>query len=331
MMEEKTNSKYWENITAYFSGELNDDELINIETWADGQDGKELLMEMDRKMKTVEKAKYMYDTKTDQAWGKLSHRIEQEGNPEVSFFLMRRKFIGIAASIIALLGIGFGVFSFLQNDLQMNSLQTAFNQTQVELSDGTIVYLNGNSSLDYPTEFSGETRSVKLVGEAYFDVKPDKNHPFVIETENARVQVLGTSFNIKAINSQGDVEVLVTSGKVSLQDIQNPAQELILEKGDFASLRNNELENKLNNNENYLAWKTKMLDFNNTPLHEVVQTLNRAYAVQIDLEDETLNELPLTSKYDQLSVDALLDAMCLTFSLDKKVVGDKIILYSSTP
>lgn len=330
-METKTNSKYWENITAYFSRDLNDDELSNIETWTDRQDGKELLMEMDRKMNTVEKVSFMYDEKTDLAWEKLNAKIQEEEKPEMSFFFNPRNFIGIAASIIVLLGVGIGILRFLQNDMQMNSLQTAFNQTQVELADGTIVYLNGNSELVYPTEFSGETRLVKLVGEAYFDVKPDKQHPFVIETGSARIQVLGTSFNVKALDSRDDVEVMVTSGKVSLQDIQNPAQELILEKGDFASLTNNELQNRLIHDENYLAWQTKLLNFNNTPLHEVVQTLNRAYAVQIDLKDEALNELPLTSKYDQLSVDALLDAMCLTFNLDKKVEGDKIILYSSTP
>ena len=64
---------------------------------------------------------------------------------------------------------------------------------------------------------------------------------------------------------------------------------------------------------------------------EVVKTLNRAYAVQIELAEEKLGELPLTSKYDQMSVDALLDAMCLTFGLDKKVEGEHIILYSPTP
>jgi ferric-dicitrate binding protein FerR (iron transport regulator) len=330
-METNINSEYWENITAYFSGDLNDVEKSNIENWADRQDGKALLMEMDRKMKTVKKASFMYTKKTDLAWDKLNARIQDTKEKEKSSFLYPRNFIGIAASIIVLLGIGFGIFKLLQNDLQMNSLQTVLNQTQIELADGTIVYLNGNSSLVYPDEFRGETRSVKLNGEAYFDVKPDKQHPFVIETNNARIQVLGTSFNVKAIDSQEDVEVLVTSGKVSFQDIQNPEQELILEKGDFASLSNNELQNSPVSDENYLAWHTKLLNFNNTPLNEVVETLNRAYAVKIDLADEKLGELPLTSKYDQLSVDALLDAMCLTFSLNKKVEGENITLYSPIP
>ena len=142
---------------------------------------------------------------------------------------------------------------------------------------------------------------------------------------------MGTSFNVRSFDSKGDVEVLVTSGKVRLQDLQNPEHELILEKGDFASLKNNILQNKTLSDMNYLAWQTKMLVFNNTPLREVVQTLNRAYAVQINLAEEGLGELPLTSKYDRMEVDALLDAMCLTFNLNKKIEDNRIILYSLTP
>lgn len=78
-MKTNTNSKYWENITAYFSRDLNEGELTNIETWANEQDGKELLMEMNRKLNQVDKASYMYDDKTDSAWDKLNSRIMREG------------------------------------------------------------------------------------------------------------------------------------------------------------------------------------------------------------------------------------------------------------
>jgi len=133
------------------------------------------------------------------------------------------------------------------------------------------------------------------------------------------------------LGEENNVEVLVSSGKVRIQGVQNPEQELILEKGDFASLKNNVLQNKSINDLNYLAWKTKMLEFNNTPLKEVLQTLNRAYAVQIDLAENELGGLPLTSKYNQLDVDALLDAMCLTFNLKQKTEEDRIIIYSPKP
>jgi len=235
-MDTKTNIKYWEKITSYFSNDLTFDEKESIEKWANEQDDKKLLIEMSTKMKKVEKAEQMYSEQTNLAWNKLHNKIELEQKPELSFLSMHRNFIGIAASIIVLLSVGFGIFKLVQTNLQMNNLQTAYNQSEVLLADGTMIYLNGNSSLVYPIQFKKKNRSVKLVGEAYFDVKPDKKRPFIIETENARIQVLGTSFNVKSSDLDGDVEVLVSSGKVRLQNIQNPEQELILVKGEFASL-----------------------------------------------------------------------------------------------
>lgn len=326
-----TNSKYWEKITAYYSNDLNDYEHAEIEAWAEKQDGKELLMEMDIKMKQVEKASFMYNDKTDLAWDKLSKRIEQSENSKRTIFIRNRTFVGIAASVIVLLGIGFGVFKFMQNSLQSNHIQTAYSQKSVELSDGTLVSLNGNSSLDYPKTFKGKTRIVKLMGEAYFDVKPDKVHPFIIETDQVRIKVLGTSFNVRTNNQNGDVEVLVNSGKVQFQDLKNPNQSLILEKGDFASLKDQQINIHPITDVNYLSWQSKMLQFNQTPLNEVIQTLNRTYAVQIELENNSMDQMLLTSKYNQLDVDALLKAMCLTFNLKQKTENNRIVLYPSTP
>ncbi len=326
-----TNKEYWEKITAYYSGDLNDSDKADIEAWAEKQDGKELLMNMEIRMKQAEKASFMYNSKTDLAWDKLSNRIEQSEDSKKVFRFRKRNLIGIAASVIVLLAVGFGLIKLAQNTLQVNHIQTAFNQESVELPDGTLVSLNGNSSIEYPSVFKGKTRSIKLAGEAFFDVKPDKEHPFIIETDQARIQVLGTSFNVRTDNQSGDVEVFVNSGKVQFQDIINPKQMLILEKGDFASLKNQKMKTQVNADVNYLSWKSKMLEFNQTPLNEVVHTLNRAYAVQIELESDAMNQMLLTSKYNQLDVDALLKAMCLTFNINQKKIDNRIILYSSTP
>ncbi len=330
-MDTNTNSKYWEKITAYFSGELNREEQESIEDWAEIQDGKELLNDIKLKMKQVEKAGYMVSDKTDKAWNKLNLRIKLAEKPQISFLSRHRNLIGVAASLILMFSVGYGVYRMVQGTKQMESIHTEMDQKQLVLSDGSEVFLNGNSSLEYPAEFKGASRLVKLVGEAYFNIQPDKNHPFIIETEQARIQVLGTSFNVRSTDSEGDVEILVTSGKVFFQDIENPENLLILEKGDFASLKNKELKYNTLSDVNYLAWQTKMLVFNNTPLSEVVKTLNHAYAVKIDLANEGLGDLHLTSTYDRMNVDALLQAMCLTFHLNQKTDGDRIILYSSTP
>ena len=325
-MDTKTNSKYWEKITTYFSNELNASELNEIELWAENKDGKDLLMDVKTKMNQIDKVGYMFSAKTNFAWDKLNHRIKQDEKVKFGNFSSNKKLLAFAAVIIIFFSIGFGIIKLLQNDTQIIQLQTAFNQSQIVLSDGSIVHLNGNSWLEYPAEFSGQNRLIKLNGEAYFEVHPDKDHPFIIDTKNARIQVLGTSFNVRTSNNN-EVEVFVTEGKVRLQDIFSHDNHIVLEKGGFAGLKNNVLQTNKLSDINYLSWQTKMLEFNNTPLHEVINTLNRTYAVQIELATEDIGMLTLTSKYKQLEVNVLLDAMCLTFKLNRKIENNRIILY----
>lgn len=331
-MKMKEEYTYWEKITAWFSNEISLDQKKEIEIWADEQDGKELLMDIKTKMDQIDKVEFMHDAQTEAAWNKLNIRIQEEKVVTKKRVVFKPTYLfAAAASLLILLSIGYGLFKLSVSNPQLELTQTAYNQSQVELPDGSIVYLNGNSSLTYPTEFNDKERHVKLSGEAYFEVQPDAAHPFIIQTENAFIKVLGTSFNVKTDALQKNVEVLVSSGKVKVEEISDPSKNRVLVKGEFASLQNQVFRNQLPTDINYLAWKTKLIEFRNTPMSEVVRTLNRAYAVQIKLESEALENYKLTSKYDQIEVNALLKAICLTFDLKQKVDGDQIVLYASTP
>lgn len=324
-MNTSTYKEYWKKITAYFSNDLSSIEKMNIDHWADQVDNKELLSDVNTKIEMIENAKYMFSDETNLAWNKLSQRIKQDKNPFAGFIMTNKIVLSIAASVILFLSIGL-VF-LLQKNSQMMKLQTAYNQSEVVLSDGSIVHLNGNSELEYPSKFESKNRIVKLKGEAFFNVQSDKNHPFIIEAENARIQVIGTAFNVKTFSDTKNVEVLVSEGKVRLQNSQNPKQQIDLIKGDFAELASNNLKTKKISDINYLSWQTKILSFNNTPLQEVITVLNRTYAVKIVLESEEIGKFALTSTYNQMKVNALLDAICLTFNLNQKEENDSIIIY----
>lgn len=324
-MNTSTYKEYWKKITAYFSNDLSSIEKMNIDHWADQVDNKELLSDVNTKIEMIENAKYMFSDETNLAWNKLSQRIKQDKNPFAGFIMTNKIVLSIAASVILFLSIGL-VF-LLQKNSQMMKLQTAYNQSEVVLSDGSIVHLNGNSELEYPSKFESKNRIVKLKGEAFFNVQSDKNHPFIIEAENARIHVIGTAFNVKTFSDTKNVEVLVSEGKVRLQNSQNPKQQIDLIKGDFAELASNNLKTKKISDINYLSWQTKILSFNNTPLQEVITVLNRTYAVKIVLESEEIGKFALTSTYNQMKVNALLDAICLTFNLNQKEENDSIIIY----
>lgn len=324
-MNTSTYKEYWKKITAYFSNDLSSIEKMNIDHWAEQVDNKELLSDVNTKIEMIENAKYMFSDETNLAWNKLSQRIKQDENPFAGFIMTNKIVLSIAASVILFLSIGL-VF-LLQKDSQMMKLQTAYNQSEIVLSDGSIVYLNGHSELEYPSKFESKNRIVKLKGEAFFKVQSDKYQPFIIEAENARIQVIGTAFNVKTFSDTKNVEVLVSEGKVRMQNSQNPKQQIDLIKGDFAELANNNLKTKKISDINYLSWQTKILSFNNTPLQEVISVLNRTYAVKIVLESEEIGKFALTSTYNQMKVNALLDAICLTFNLNQKEENDSIIIY----
>lgn len=147
----------------------------------------------------------------------------------------------------------------------------------VELSDGTKVWLNAESSLQYPAQFSGATRDVKLIGEAYFEVKSNAKNPFIVTTNTEKVEVLGTHFNI---NSYQDIDfsaVTLREGKVKVAPLNNYAATRTLIPNKQAIIRGNEIEEMSVNAEEYIAWKNGEFMFNNESLASVLQKLSRWY------------------------------------------------------
>lgn len=163
---------------------------------------------------------------------------------------------------------------------------------EVLLPDSSHVWLNAGSSVDYPLVFQGNERNVSLTGEAFFEITRDPAHPFVIRSGALRTQVLGTSFNIKAYPDDSAIAVSVVTGRVQVSSAKSsvdlsPDQQAVYEKSD------DYLVSRPYPNAGALAaWKEGKLQFRNKPLHEVVRTLERRYAVSIHV-DERSRECPV--------------------------------------
>jgi ferric-dicitrate binding protein FerR (iron transport regulator) len=167
-------------------------------------------------------------------------------------------------------------------------------------------------------------REVFIDGEAFFDVKPNPDKPFIIHAGNAQVKVLGTSFNVCAYPNTETVEVVVKTGKVQVNNVNpesgNEYKEVILVPGEKGTLYNstNVLEKALNPDPNYIAWKTRDLVFNEVPLKEVFKDLEKVYHVEIQVSDPKLNDLLLEAQFDHKPVDFVLNVIQITFDLDLK-------------
>lgn len=156
---------------------------------------------------------------------------------------------------------------------------------EVVLSDGTEVLLNADSKLIFPVQFSGENRTVRLVGEAYFKVTKNKHCPFIVMTDKVATKVYGTEFNLKAYPHSG-VNVTLISGSVA---VNSEGKEVMLKPGQNAELNSNhEFEVTTVDTECYTQWKDGYFYFDNVPLIEVVRDLGRWYNVNIVIRDNSL-------------------------------------------
>jgi len=220
--------------------------------------------------------------------------------------LRRMTMLRAAAAVLVLIVAGFLLKSvFFAPDVAMFTVATDAQTTKVfSLPDGSVISLNRNSQLIYPEKFSGDIRTVQLIGEGFFEVSADKAHPFIVETQAGKVRVLGTKFNVRAFPDEESLEVFVKEGRVAVIPADGKSYELdpgAFLQYDQASARIG-LTRKSSDND--LAWKTGKLSFQNAPVSEVVKAVERLYGVKATIEHEDLANCPV---YFNVSVGKLQD------------------------
>ncbi|HVI43365.1 MAG TPA: FecR domain-containing protein [Chitinophaga sp.] len=191
-----------------------------------------------------------------------------------------------------------------------NTVTTAQNQDSLSLPDGSMIYLNANTTIRYAKAFGKNERHVKIEkGEAFFDVVKNDAVPFTVDAPDVDVQVLGTSFNVKA--AAAGVKVFVQSGKVSAA-YKGKEKKVILTPGLEASLKHNgdNIDTHLHKkNNNILAWKTRCLTFDDSPLTEVAEALEDFYNIQVDISNPQLADKKLLATFRNMPLDEVLDVM----------------------
>lgn len=185
----------------------------------------------------------------------------------------------------------------------MNQLIIPYGKTsELQLPDGTTVFLNAGSRLVYPENFNGKTREVFLVGEAFFDVKHVQNHPFIVQVNDLRIKVLGTRFNISAYPSDNVIETVLAEGKVRIEQnnagLFDKATELIPDQ--LASFDRTTLETNVKtvDTNNYTLWTSGILQFESTDLNRIIKRLERFYNVRFEFRDPLLGGLRISGKLE---------------------------------
>jgi len=202
---------------------------------------------------------------------------------------------------------------------------------QIQLEDGTKVWLNAASSIRYPVFFTGNKRVVEITGEAYFEVVKDKNKPFKVlisggkKNKRLEVEVLGTHFNIEAYNKE-DYKISLIEGSVKVKE---PQQEgLVLEKGQQALMKTNSnyFEISKFDTTQALAWKNGLFIFNNESIQKIMMSVSKWYGVEVIYEGDMSNKRFVGSISRDKTLSEVLKTLELTGTIKFEIKGKKVII-----
>lgn len=178
---------------------------------------------------------------------------------------------------------------------------------ELALSDGTIVHLNSGSSLRYPVRFiKGENRHVFLNGEAYFDVTKDAKHPFIVDSNDMIIKVLGTKFNVTSYKEDAKTYTVLVEGSVAAHNTILENEEVLLKPGNRAYFENQHLKTESVNITKYIAWVAGELMFIDDSFGVIANKLGRKYNVKIVNNYHELNNIMITATFKGEDIEQVL-------------------------
>lgn len=190
-------------------------------------------------------------------------------------------------------GIVYSPVTSAGDSLVYNKMETLTGmEYTLALSDGSLVYLNAETSVKYPVVFGESERMVELDGEAYFEVAKDASRPFIVRMNGVDVKVTGTSFNARAYRNEGKVVTTLIEGRVEVNGKAIvPGEQARYEVG------NGDLEVAKVNVEHFVAWKEGYFVFRNERLEDVMRTLARWYKVEYHFMDEASKDVRIGARF----------------------------------
>lgn len=336
---------YPKQVIRYISGNYTPEDEIFVQEW---------LQEDPARKETLEELQKMWEVtgtlelgSEERAWNSLRYRIERQKKstyrPEkVRSRKHRRRdyaganmFLKVAAILLVVTGIVIYMYSLSSYSImEPKKNKTVYHtitsergeQVHFRFKDGTKVILNAESELTYSDTYGDSTRDLQLTGEAYFKVNHDHPIPLVVYAKAARVEDIGTEFNISAYPEQEGTDVVVAKGKVKVSPQNHNNNNTTNDKGQLPSVflsKNegvhvregaNELEVIKTDLQKKLGWLDDRLIFDGEPLSHIINRLERRYKIKVEVADSSLLQKRITASFIDESVENI--AILLAESMD---------------
>lgn len=276
-------------IARYLSGDAAPDDIGRLREWIEeSPENKKTFFEQQDMWEALAPSFEVSDEDTEKAERRV---MVKAGIMPRGFGIIKKLFVFwsriAAVAILPLIAVTVYFLARPDNDVNQDvTLSTDYGCTsRASLPDGSVVWLNANSSLEYSRDMGGDTRGVNLRGEAYFDVHADAGHPFVVRTPYLSVTATGTEFNVNAYDP--NASVTLAEGKVAVDEAGRrvglqPGQHLAITDGKTTVSKDVDLDK-------YCAWRNGVLIFEDEPIHTICRRLEQIYNVTFDI-DPALND-----------------------------------------
>ena len=313
-----------ELLERYIKGECTDEEAALLEKWYDriSQEGAAT-----RIMPDAEEQRLVQEL-----WEKIAFREKPELGKEPENRLRNRRILRHAAVWAGMIVVSGGIWmqwnrkalrqvsKKIQN---YTAIATGYQQVRkVRLPDSSVVWLNSATHLSIPTDFE-TNRELRLSGEAFFEVRPDPSHPFVVLAGNTATRVVGTSFNVSAYPGGGELRISLKSGKVGVEygnkekRVLLPGETMIYDKesGNGAVLQQETGEMDV--------WTEGRLLFYKTPLKEALAQIEARYGLQI-VYDRAITNRTITARFENTALEKVLQSLSFGWDLHFTRRGDTL-------
>lgn len=346
-----------ELLIRYLTETLTDEENVQVEQWcALSDENRKVLEQLYFTLETSNRLKVFQSVDPDNALLRLKDRIRQQENLKrrrTIFMYMQR----VAAVLFLPVLLLWGGSLLYNSKMPAQYVELHSNPGMVmsfDLPDGSKVWLNGKSSLRYPTKFKGKNREVQMSGQGYFEIQHNPQRPFSVKVgETFSLEVLGTSFNLSAYDDEDIIETTLVTGSLRLNLLQNgkmvqcmmkPNEKVIYTKNKesvstkiITGLLPND-STGLSANENpgsvkiatvdpkyEIAWKDNRILFKNHPMEQVIRTLERYYNVKFAVKDKKIWNSQITGTFSNEQLQQVMEYLKIASDIKYNIIPATVI------
>lgn len=310
-MDKLDRNRIEELLPRYCDGQVTEEERLQVEAWMDeSEENRRTAKQVHALCLAADTVQVIKKVDTEKALSRVKSRMT--GKRKTTWW----EWVQRAAAVLFIPLLVMSVLPYWKGDgrelAQMMEVKTNPGMTtSLTLPDGTLVFLNSESTLAYPSRFDGDARNVTLQVEAYFEVAKNPEKKFIVSTSHqSQIEVLGTRFNVEAYAKDGKVLTTLVEGKVgfiftkdnvSKKILMDPGQKLVYDSAD------SEVRLYATSGESETAWKEGKIIFRNTPLEEGLRMLEKRYNVEFILKNERLKGDSFTGTFMNQRLERILE------------------------